>query len=265
MKLYNSVHAGYKYMVCVLCLVILIGQPTYAGKLDEFEQEATEEEDDARYDVPDDDDDDSFFEALLGGLLRILFFGADDEEHHRQQDSNQVRPEYRDGSEQPAYDNPVLLPFFRLDGSYQNVESDVRAGDLRAELGYNILALQGRFTYYNEEKPTDELWLNYVHGLLRFPLGDTVQLNPGVGAMILAGDSRNSGFSLTVPILIYPQESFGLEFRPTWSWINENEVDDYDISVVLSSKHAGLRAGYRWVSSDDDSLDGPYLGFLFRF
>jgi hypothetical protein len=265
MNMKHFMYAGCKYILCVFCLVILIGQPIYAGKLDDFEREATEDDDDRQYYVPDDDDDDSFFEALLGGLFRVLFW-SDANEGQQQRDPNRIRPEYRERSnEQPAYYEPVLLPSFRLDGGYQNVESDIRAGDLRAELGYHILALQGRFTYYDEEEPADGLWLNYVHGLLRVPLGDGVQLAPGIGAIILAGDNRNSGFSLTAPLLFYWHESFGLEFRPTWSWINENEVNDYDIGVVLGSKHAGLRAGYRWVNSDGESLDGPYLGFLVRF
>jgi hypothetical protein len=159
----------------------------------------------------------------------------------------------------------VLLPSLRLDGSYQNGQSDVGAFDLRIEGGYDFLAAQGRFTSYMEEEPDDELWLNYIHGILRLSVGEHLTINPGAGAAIVAGNNRNSGFSWTLPVLFYPRKSVGVEFRPVWSWINENTIDDYDVSLVLGSKHAAFRVGYRWVYSDDETLDGPYMGVTFRF
>lgn len=253
-----------------LCAFLLVGQPAYAGKLDDFEEEATEEEnhDQWQYHDDDDDDDESLFGAFFRGFFRILFLDPDDDDDDvsRSTGPSYVRSESRHPSLQtfPRY-NPVVLPSLRVDGSYQNVLSDVGAFDLRAEGGYDFLAVQGRFTYYTEEEPDDELWLNYIHGVLRLSVGEHLALGPGAGVTILSGNNRNSGFSWTLPILFYPRKSVGIEFRPVWSWINENPIDDYDVSLVLGSKHAAFRAGYRWVNADSESLDGPYMGVTVRF
>jgi hypothetical protein len=161
--------------------------------------------------------------------------------------------------------NRALLPTFRFDGNYQDVESDVRAFDLRSELGSGYYAIQGRVTGYTEDDPSDEFGYMQIHGLFRLPIDDLVEMDFGAGAVFLNGEDRNSGFSLTLPILIYPKESAGVEFRPCWSWINGNTLSDYDLGIVLSRSHVALRLGYRWVRSEHESLDGPYAGLSLRF
>ncbi len=270
MKQNTHMHDLVRIFLGLLC-VLLILQPVYAGTLDDLEEEATDDENRTSqgYQPAHDDDDESLLGAILHGIFRILFLDhADDDESAYSDGHSRVRPESRERGPSRIYSppyNPVLRPSIRLDAAYQNVQSDVRAIDFRAEGGFDFLALQGCFTYYNEENPSDELWLNYVHGLLRLSLGEHLSIQPGAGAVILAGNNRNSGFSLTLPILIYPQDSVGFEFRPTWSWIHNNTINDYDAGLVLGSRNAAFRAGYRWVHSDNETLEGVYMGLTVRF
>lgn len=268
----QHIRISLRIILLALCISLIPGQSAYAGKLDDFEREATHDDDNASQGyrpATDDDDDDGFWSAIFRGVFRIIFWSDGDDDSYRD-DHSRIQPEPRRGEPQietfmpPAY-NPLLRPSLRLDGAYQNVQSDVRALDLRAEGGFNLLAVQGRMTYYHEEEPDDGLWLNSVHGLLRGALGRHLSLGFGAGAVILDGNNRNSGFSMTLPILVYPQESIGIEFRPTWSWIEGNTINDYDASLVLGSRHAAFRAGYRWVSVEDESLEGVYMGVTFRF
>lgn len=254
--------------IALLLLISLLSQPVFAGKLDDFEQDMTEEKKEEEKTPPrhydDDYDDCGFWACIFRAFFRGVFRGSshdDNRDDHRHLRQERRRSDY----EFSLPRNHVLFPSFRFDGGYQNVESDVRAFDARVELGYSFLAGQGRLTYYNEEDPSDELWLGYLHGLLRLPLGDHIELGAGVGAAILDGENRNGGFSMTSPILIYPTNSVGVEFRPTWSWINENSLDDYELGVVFGSPYASVRAGYRWVRGERVSLDGPFLGCSFRF
>jgi hypothetical protein len=262
-----------KYIVCLLCIGMMVVQPAYAGKLDDFEDEATEE-DVRRYDDDGDGFLDGFFGALLRGFFKLLFWRPGDDDYrddYRRQPSRSPDPRtepYEYGEQPPGYTyyNPRLWTSLRLDGSYQNVESDIGAFNLHSELGLAFLGVQGRFTYYREEDPDDHLWLSYIHGLARFPIDNTVQISPGVGAVFLYGENQNSGFSMTVPVLFYPRDWIGVEFRPTWSWINENTLSDHDLGVVLGSQYASFKAGYRWVYTErEESLDGPYMGVTFQF
>lgn len=261
-----------------LAFTLLLSQPIFAGTLDDFEQEATEEKDkrsSPRY-YDDDDRCHGFWSCLFRGIAYVVFWDDDDD------DDQIIDPGYRENNRQyqnerrnsgrttmftPWSYNPVIFPTFRVDGSYQNVESDVEALDLRTEIGFGWAGFQGRFTRYEEEYPDDELWMVYLHGLFRMPLSESMQISIGPGAVILDGDDENSGFSLTSSFLVYPQESLGIEFRPTWSWIEDgNDIDDYDLSVVWGGRHVAARAGYRWVDTNNAaSLDGPYIGITLRF
>lgn len=263
-------HFAYPVSALVIILVVSLSSPAFSGTLEDFEKDATEKRQ-HRYDKNEDEDEDEgfwvkFFGAIFGGL-----FGddADDDDDYARSFSRNRR--INSHSEVPSINlkkqvyNEILLPAFRLDSSYQNVKSDIDALDVRAEAGYGPFAMQGRITRYTEEEPSDELDLIQVHGLFRLPVSDQLQVGLGAGALILDGDNRNSGFSLTAPILVYPREFLGIEFRPAWSKIHENPLNDYDLGLVLSHSHVALRLGYRWVRSENESLDGPYLGFTFRF
>lgn len=165
----------------------------------------------------------------------------------------------------PRKDGEALISFLRVDLSYQEVESDVSAGDLRAELGYGSIGFQLRRTVYEERDPPDTLEAFQYHILYRMSYGTAVEVDLGVGSLFLTGKEKNSGFSVTVPFLYHPVESVGLEFRPAWSAIHENSIYDLDLGVLFGGRYASLRAGYRWFRGGHESLDGPYAGVALRW
>jgi hypothetical protein len=159
----------------------------------------------------------------------------------------------------------ALIPITRLDISYQDVEADVSAMDYRAEVGYGPVALQVRNTHYEEERPDDDLDILQIHMLYRMSIGEKIEIDLGFGGMSLEGENGNSGLSFTVPVLVHPWDYFGVEFRPSWSSINHNTIPDYELSLLTGWRYFSLRAGYRRVMSDTESLSGPFAGISLRF
>ncbi len=80
------------------------------------------------------------------------------------------------------------------------------------------------------------------------------------------GATWTSGTSLTSALLIYPNDRWGLEFRPTWAYLAKyTTIKDYDLALHIKHGVAGIKLGYRWVKSPFVSLDGPYAGLVFRW
>ncbi len=159
----------------------------------------------------------------------------------------------------------ALIPFLRADAAYQEVESDVTAWDYRFELGYGSLGFQFRYTAYNEKEPPDALRVSEYHVLYRMSATPRFEIDLGVGGMFLSGNQENSGFSVTVPVLYHPTDFYGFEFRPVWSSINENDIQDFDLAVLFGWRYASIKAGYRWLRSPHQSLDGPEIGIALRW
>ena len=90
---------------------------------------------------------------------------------------------------------------------------------------------------------------------------ESFQINVGVGSILLNGQNHNSGLSFTAPIFIYPNQTYGFRLYPTWSFINGNEIDDYDGSIEFVHKYYSLRLGYRRSGTNEKVLGGPYVGF----
>jgi hypothetical protein len=164
-------------------------------------------------------------------------------------------PPYR-----PRMPGDPLIPFIRYDFSVQDVESDVEAFDHRFEGGYGLFAFQIRNTRYREDEPSDDLDLFQIHFLLRLYFDESFEMDLGLGSLRIDGEEANSGASFTLPVHFYPTRRLGVVFRPAWANVNENTIEDYDLAIVYRFPFAALRAGYRWVMSGSESLDGFYLG-----
>ncbi len=165
----------------------------------------------------------------------------------------------------PRKSGEALIPFISFEVAYQDVESDVTAWDYRLEVGYGPLGFQARRTLYDERSPVASLEALQYHALYRMSFGSDLEVDIGAGALILEGNEENSGFSVTVPVLYHPSEVYGFEFRPVWSTINENDIQDFDFSVLFGSQYASIRFGYRWFRSPNQSLDGPVVGVALRW
>jgi hypothetical protein len=166
-----------------------------------------------------------------------------------------------------------VAPYLRIDYRWQYLESDLDANDYLLEAGYSIFALYGRVTQYEDHAADENLDIEQYYGLIR--LGETdsfhfpggFQIGLGAGAYLIEGNDDQGGPALTLPVLFYPSDWFGLEFRPAWASINRRTISDYDISISTGYRFIQLRAGYRWlwVQHEGHWLDGPYAGVSLGF
>ena len=250
--------------LCVPLLLVVIAcgllpVTVFAGKLDAFEDGARQEQPrDACHRKRNGGSRcaDTMSDLLLKGLgLGMLYGGA----------ASWARVD----ADSSAYDMDVvpreagepLIPFVRFDVSYHDVESDVDAYDYRVEGGYGPFAIQFNQTHYSEESPDDELDLFRFYGMYRMSFGTRVEVDLGLGALTIDGNDNDTRFSLTLPVRIYPCDWFGVEIRPAWA----DGVTDVDVGLLLTKPYASLKAGYRWVSSPSETLNGPYAGLAVHF
>ena len=158
-----------------------------------------------------------------------------------------------------------MIPFARIDVSYNRITSQIHATSERAEIGYGPFGFEARRAHYSESEPDASLDVMQYHFLYRMSLGDNVELDLGMGRYELSGVSSSSGGSSTVHILVYPTERFGMEYRPSWANINGNGIRDHELAISYGDKFWSARAGYHWLESPGSSLNGPFAGFSFRF
>jgi hypothetical protein len=92
-----------------------------------------------------------------------------------------------------------------------------------------------------------------------------IEFDLGLGSLTLDGKDTNSGFSLTTPILVLPTKYLGFQFRPSWGWIDGNQISDYDLSILITKSVISLQAGYRWLDNGRSNLNGPYFGTSLHF
>jgi hypothetical protein len=255
-------------VVLGLALAASSPSPGFPDKLDDFEDSATGNGDDggrddgshdgdSYYDADDSADDTAANAILLMSLVPI--YGG-------------IRSWARatDGSVGDVEANPrragvATIPFIRVDAAYQLVESDIEAWDIRGEGGFGPFAVQVRETHYEEDRPSEDLDLVQAHALLRMEFIDALEVDLGLGGLVVHGDDINSGVSGTIPVLIHPWDFLGLEFRPAWAGVNDNLVEDYDLSLLAGWRFISARAGYRWTESGGSSLNGPIFGFAARW
>ena len=164
------------------------------------------------------------------------------------------------------------MSFARFDYNYQYLEHDLDAGDFMMELGYKNFALLSRTTHYMEAGG-DRMDINQGYAMVRVSNADdginpgTMSIGLGIGGYEIDGNTRRSGPAATIPIMIYPDDCWGLEFRPSWASIDERTVGDYDVSASIGGKYAQLRVGYRWlwVQGSGHWLNGPHAGITISF
>jgi hypothetical protein len=161
----------------------------------------------------------------------------------------------------PRQPGEALIPFVRLDATYQAVESDVAAADYSTDLGYGAFAVRFNQTRYWEQHPSDELDLYRIYGLYRMSFGSQFEIDMGFGTMIVDGTNRTDRFSFTLPILYHPHPSFGIECRPAWS----DDIMETALGVLVGARFVSIKAGYRWLRSSEQSLNGPYIGLSLRY
>ena len=154
-----------------------------------------------------------------------------------------------------------LIPAARADGDYQWLEGDIHAARFDLEAGFGPFAGRYARTRFEDDRYDEELTLTRFHALYRMSFGGGVEVDLGLGRLILEGEGRDERFSYTVPVRLHLLPGCGVEFRPEWS---EN-ISEYSLGLLAGWKFVSLTAGYRWLHSPDETLDGPYAGLSLHF
>jgi hypothetical protein len=247
-----------RHVILVLACLLCFSHSALSSDLGDFEQDATEGENDKK--AADNDQDDGFWDPVFDFMFDTVIVGGGEISWQRLKGT-----QHEDlGFIKPRQPGEALIPFFRFDSEYQNATGDVYAYDFRVEGGYGPFGIQVRDTHYEEKDPPDKLDYLQIYGLYRMSLGNYVEIDFGLGASTLKGEEHNSGGSFTMPILVHPARFIGIELRPAWTYINGRYLDDWDLGMDFDYRYAALRIGYRWVHSEHEGLNGPYVGISFR-
>lgn len=256
-----------------------------ASDLDEFEKAATsekakeqsDEEDDKKdkkdeddkllINLSEDDEDDSFLGFIVEGFFKVVFgtFFSMIGDGTRMSLARIEGDEGTDAGVEMRRTGEATLPFFQYDHRYLRVNSDIDARDNGLEIGYGPYAFSCRHTKFSEDDPSDELTLIQYHLLARISRTGSAEYGLGLGSLVMRGNDDHSGFSLTFPVKIYPNDSFGVRFRPTFSWIKGNSINEYDLSLVYTIRYASIQLGYRFLEANGEELNGSYLGLAAHY
>lgn len=245
---------GLMKKIIFLILMLNFHSYTLGGTLDHFGADATKKIlSGNHFEAPHSSSFDEVFTIFFAEILAQTLVYGGIESFRRVHGSSRYENNRKSGD--------PLLPFCRVSLAYQSVKSDIDAVDSRFEAGYGPVAGQFRFTRYDEITPDDRLDMKTAHFLYRMSMSRFFEIDFGIGGIHLKDEHSHTGTSFTIPILIYPVKYFGLEFRPTYSNIDDNSLEDYDVGLYFHVLYMTLQAGYRSVSTENESLEGPYIGF----
>ncbi len=254
-------HAARFLLVPAFCLTCLV-QPLVAGELDDFEGAATAADTIGSHSASGGGGSGWTGFLVEAGYFMFIYGGATS--------IARMRPEAVEGEAQtegPPLKNrgEPVIPYLRLDAFYQDTDTAVQAIDGRIEVGWGPIGLQYRHTRYDEDRPDDTLDVSQWHVLYRMSFSRYFEVDMGFGSLTLSGNQKHSAFSFTLPIQIRTPWGVGAEFRPSWSTINDNSVDDYTLSAGYGIRFVSASLGYRWFKAGGMSLDGPFIGASFYF
>ncbi len=257
----NLCHTTITCLTLFTLCTLLFASSAYAGKLDDFEKDATEKKENS--------EDDDNIGVLIEGIFKLIIDLSTEPENSDSSTSESVDSTKSSSTRKSnGFEREfgvAFTPYVRVDAAYQDVESDVEAYDLRLEFGYSFFAVVGRKTRYFEEDPDDTLDIDEFFLTIRLSELDIFEIDFGVGGLYINGDDINSGVAVSAAILCHPVDYAGFEIRGAWTEINENLIQDYDAAFMLGWRYTSVKVGYRTIISENESLDGPYLGLSLRF
>ena len=260
------------FLILILFFYLLTPPLLYAGKLDNFENEATKKEDTAKEDSevsPSKRSQDNTMnrissrmsecDSCIGCAFELIFQLA-------------FEALYQGGQyswDQRLYNGSIIgtpiLPTISLDTDYQHVDSDLYSINNRVEIGFGPFGFQYKELRYFEKEPKDQLKIYQFNYLHRMSDGKFIRVDLGLGSLTLEGNEKNTGFSLLAPIYVFLPKRWSLFLRPNWGWIHTNTLQDYKLGFLFSQDYYSFQAGYRFVKSGEETLNGPFCGFNLHY
>jgi hypothetical protein len=263
---------NYGGMLSITLLVfLLVSSHAQAGRLGEFERDATQPENKPSPPIPSSSapspsetekkpDSSDTFDELLWDLFFLPFEYGGISSYLRVSSQPVTEEEFPHKIEKRQLGEPVI-PFTRMDIHLQHIASNLFAVDSRAEFGYGPFGLQVRHTDYKEKDPSDHLNITQASLLYRMSFSKYVEVDVGLGQSFIAGEGRHSGFLATFPIQIQTGHPLGFQFRPAFY----QGIEDYDMGLLFTQKSSSYLVGYRRVVAGESRLSGPYIGAAFHY
>ncbi len=260
----------------VLIVLFVFSAKAFAGKLDSFEEDAVKKTSQSRSNPSSSQNTGDSSGSCQDGGLFCDFFGSFLQfigelikaGGHYSFGRVAVSPgrsdEYypgRDFQIEPRNLGEPLIPFVRLDLNLQPYSADVTATDMRMEAGYGPVALVYSNTAFNEFKSQDDMAISRLFGLYRMSFGPNFEIDFGLGRLYLSGNADSSYSYATIPIMLYPNKRYGIEYRPAWA----QNISETDFAIVMNTDYAGLKFGYRESRAGGEVLANGYVGITVRY
>jgi len=268
-------------LLCTSTLLLLTQQVSFSGDLEDFEKEASKKKSDKDSDKDSSKDDDKkgegrrssknrgssafdatiFMEACFFLGLGVAYGGSNSID--RVSTKKGINNGYKSIKKREY--GEFLIPFSRYDGSYQLVNTGIRAQDHSIQLGYSLFGGQFRFTDFTENDSDYSLKFYQLNFFYRMSFGDFFECDLGLGWLNMKGKDSTTGMTFSIPIIFHPHKAFSIEFRPQWAFMPESVITEMDTSLRMGWRYASIKAGYRYMQTGNQALKGPYLGFTAAF
>jgi len=259
-----------KFFVTTVFLVFVFHvNSVFAGKLDEFEEGAASEGSKPTKKVLRQSEEDNTAGSLLGDIFGLLFDAAFDGlsaagKYSFYKAESSFSPQEHPNLK-PRKNGQRLVPFFRLDALFGDLESDIELQDYTAETGYGALSFSYRYSRFVEESPSDKLVLDQYFFNYRMTLGDRTQLDLGFGTYGLKGDQDLSDSAFRLGFAWIGDSHLGVEYNYVFTEGDRLKVNDQELALLYSHDYISLKTSYRIINGGSADLRGPAIGLSFHF
>jgi hypothetical protein len=159
----------------------------------------------------------------------------------------------------------IITPIFRLDLGYGSIDDTIDFTDFRLELGYGPLGASFKGSRFSENDDPEGLETTQALLLYRMPLMNNFEVDIGVGEYALEGNRRRTDSAFNFSAIWSDSSGFGAEFRYVDTVGDSLNIEDYELGILYSKDQYSLKAGYRWLEGETQSLTGPFAAFVYIF
>lgn len=262
------------FIIALLCLAV----PSHAGKLKKVEGALSSPPASSSKSSSSSSSSSSSGDSWVADIVMALFSNAFNQMTVRQSSGDSLVPSPVPPSANVRPTNipqinsylrsthSFALPNFRFDGAYQYAFDSVDGMHFRGEAGYLAFGVDVDYTRYYERGTNDNLNILSTHAMLRLPLGhEYLEMDIALGYRRIWEQQVHEGFDFGVPVYLNISQHFQFDFKPYFTRINKRPLMDLDGGVAYKYKWGGVRAGYRYINIDSETLHGPEVGVFFQW